>query len=71
MHASQVTGNDMIDGQITGVLAAVLAGVVVAAQDFPLGQSYVLPWALDHVTQADYGWAWESARDSSYHSSPV
>ena len=71
MHASQVAWDDMINGQVADALAAVLACVIVAAQDFPLGQAYMLSRALNHVAQADYGWSGESARDSSYYSSPV
>lgn len=45
----------MIDGQVGGFLAAVLAGVMVAAENFSAAECDLQTRAVDHMRQADHG----------------
>jgi hypothetical protein len=57
MLASQVTRYDMIYGEISYVLATILAGEVISTQDFSLGKFHSRPRAMDHLFQAYNRWA--------------
>ncbi len=50
-----VAWNDMIQGKMSGFLTAILAGKVVAIENLKAGQLPLLPWALNHIGQSDYG----------------
>ncbi len=58
--SSQVAWDDVIDGQVGDVLAAILAGVVIPSQHFPFGQLNPRARPVDHFFQADDGWAREN-----------
>jgi hypothetical protein len=45
----------MIQGKVSGFLAAILAGKVVTIENLKAGQFPLLPWALNHIGQSDYG----------------
>ena len=53
MLAAQVAGDEVIDGEGQGVLPAVLASVVIPAQDFAFGQLDRRARAPDHLIQPD------------------
>jgi len=53
MLAAQVTGDEVVDSQGQGMQTAVLAGVVVPAQDFALGQLDRRARSPDHLIQPD------------------
>ncbi len=55
VFAPQVARNDVVDGQVQGVFAAILAGEVIATEDFTAGQLQSWPGTVHHVLQADNG----------------
>ena len=53
MLASQMAGDDMVNGEIRHVLAAILASVVIATQDLTLGKFDARAGSVDHPFQAN------------------
>lgn len=53
--SSQVAGDDMVDGQCSAMLPAVLAGEIVAAQHLALGQLDARTRAMNHLFETDDG----------------
>ena len=51
MAATLAAWDNVIDGQIPRFAATILAGIVIAAQHFPLGQRHARPRPFDHVSQ--------------------
>ena len=49
---TQPSWNNVIDRQVGDALPAVLAGVVIASQDFPLGETHTRAWPAHHLLQA-------------------
>src|SRR5258708_19607998 len=50
-----VAGDHVVEGEVVAALAAVLAGVVVANEDFLAGHLQDGPWSLDVIGEADHG----------------
>lgn len=48
MFSTQVTREDMVDGQFQGVLSTILTGVIVPTQDFSASQSYFRSRTVNH-----------------------
>jgi len=63
--------NDMIDGQLARGSAAVLALVVVPAEDFALAEPDTRPGALDHVSEPDDRRARDERPDCAHISTPI
>jgi hypothetical protein len=53
MLPAQAAGNDMVNGQEAGFLAAILTGIIVPAQDFSLGQIDLQARPFNHITKFD------------------
>ncbi len=53
--ATHVTRQNVVDGEVGGLLSAVLAGIVVAAEDLAAGEADVRMRGVDHLLQADDG----------------
>src|SRR5438477_2077400 len=53
--AAAVAGDHVVEGEVVAALAAVLAGVVVADEDFLAGHLQHGPWSLDVVGETDHG----------------
>jgi hypothetical protein len=66
MSAAQAARDDVIDRQVGYMLPAVLAGVIVAAENLTLGEPYTWPRPLNHPLQADNRWPWEDAGNRFY-----
>ena len=62
--ASQVFGKDMVDGKFADTASAILAGIIIAAKYFPPGQLHVKTRPVDHLVQANDGWAGNGFFDS-------
>lgn len=62
MRAAQVPRHDMVNRQIWHLSPAILAGIIIPAEDFATGQLDSRSRALDHVFQAYHGWKWKAAR---------
>ncbi len=56
MRPAEVAWDDMVDRQGSGVLAAILAGVVIATKHLALGQFDARVGTVNHLFQADDGW---------------
>lgn len=55
VRSALVARHDVVDGQFGGLGAAILAGVIITAEDLCLGQLDGGARAFDHVLQADDG----------------
>ena len=53
MPAPEVSGEDMVNGEIGQVPAAVLAGKIIAAENFPAGHLELGARPISHLLQAD------------------
>lgn len=53
MATTEMAWDDVIDGQRAGMLTAILADKVIAAQDLALGQLDLRARSLDHPLQAN------------------
>ena len=53
VSAAFVAWDDVINGEVLSLSSAVLAGVVVASEDFAFGEFDSRARALDHVLEAD------------------
>lgn len=61
--AAQGARDDMINGKLSGALAAVLAGVVITPEDLCLGQLNRRARTFDHIGKTDDGWGLEENRN--------
>src|SRR4051812_15657017 len=59
--------NDVIDRQISALLAAILAGVIVANEDFAPGQFDARSWTLDEIDEANHSRRFELSRRRADH----
>ncbi len=57
MLTPKVAWNDVVNGKISDMLPAILASVVITPQDLPLGQLDLRAWTVDHLFEANNGWA--------------
>lgn len=71
MSASQVTGFNMVYRQANAVNPAVLAGVVITAENFALGQADFWAGTFDHFRKADDGWTRKSLRNRPDFAAPI
>src|SRR5258708_13976033 len=53
--AAAMTGDHVVEGEVMAALAAVLAGVVVADEDFLAGHLQNGPWSLYVIGEPDPG----------------
>ena len=51
--------------------AAILAGVIIPAEDLFPGEFDVGPGAFNHSVQTDYGWQWKCLRNGMNHAPPI
>jgi hypothetical protein len=56
VQTTQVAGENMVDRQVGQMPPAILAGKIVAAENFPPGEFNPGSRALHHVFQPDHGW---------------
>ena len=49
MFTTLVAWNDMVDGELVSFLAAILAGIVIAAEDLKAGQLSLQARALNYI----------------------
>jgi hypothetical protein len=64
--ATQVAWDDVVDGQVGGMAAAVLAGEIIPAEHFPAGQLDADSRTGNHFFQPDDGRQGVTARDRFY-----
>ena len=55
MFASQVLRENMIQGKVKNTLSAVLAGIIIPAEDLPAGKLYSWTRAMNHLVEPDHG----------------
>lgn len=71
MRPTLATGNHVVDGQEAHLAAAILAGVIVTAEDLSFGQCNSGAWSFDHVLQLDNGRDLKGSRVASYEAPAV
>jgi hypothetical protein len=54
-----VARDDVVQRQVAGADAAVLAGMVIANENLAPRQPHARPWALDHVHEPNDRWTLE------------
>lgn len=63
VHPTQVTWQDMVNRQVGPLMPTVLAGIIVPAEHLSTAELHVWARAVDHVIEADDGWARKAHRD--------
>jgi len=61
--AAQVARDNVVDRQVVRLPAAVLAGVIIPAEDLLASQFDDGARPFDHLSQADHGWQGKGLRD--------
>lgn len=61
--SAKAPGDNVVDGQVTYLPAAILTGVIISTEDFFPRQLGDRPRAFDHVVESDDRWQGESLRD--------
>jgi hypothetical protein len=62
MHPAHMSRNNVVDRQVCNLLAAILACIIIPPKNLAPVQFDPWPGPLNHVFQADDGWARESPR---------
>lgn len=68
---SHMSGQDVINGEVGGFFAAILAGVVIPTQDFPFRESQAGSRPLHHVHQTDHRRGFKFLNTGANHTPPI
>ena len=71
MHSTLVARDDMVNGKLVSILAAVLAGIVVATEHLEPGQLSLGAGTLDYMGETYYGRHLEDSAGSMNESGAV
>jgi hypothetical protein len=71
MQPAKMFGLNVVDRQVPIGAAAILAGEIIAPEDFFAGQFDFGSWFVNHILQAYDGWAGKGRANSVYLTAAV